>query len=423
MQRLITIIMFMVVFCGQAYAEVISLTLDEAIALALRNNIDVLLKEEELSKAKIKISEAQAALFPTLNLTAGWAETRGYYPKDIGQYSTQTTLKQYLYRGGKTTASVAQNEYKSAVAHALLDKTKSDTILNVKKAFYTLLLADELSSLNLALWQNSQDHRESFIVRYKHGEVSEEDLFKLETSISQVKQAYATALYQAQSLRALLNNLLHLEEQVRILPKAEFNYTRKDAAYDAALLKALRERPEIRQYEAEEAANKKAVAIARADSRPQVFASWDYYSRSTTSLTFSPTKNWQDYNVAGITISWPIFDGWLTRAKVEEAASDLKNSRLLKQKNIADIALELKNAYLGLNNALIALDRADMDFIFYARNRQTAEEKYKQGQISKLDQEDADLKQNISSFNKKQAIYDYIIAGNIFDQAAGGLNP
>ncbi|MCM8795199.1 MAG: hypothetical protein NC928_00690 [Candidatus Omnitrophica bacterium] len=33
-------------------AEEITLTLDEAIAIALRDNVDILLKEEELKKAK-----------------------------------------------------------------------------------------------------------------------------------------------------------------------------------------------------------------------------------------------------------------------------------------------------------------------------------------------------------------------------------
>ncbi|MDP2937657.1 MAG: TolC family protein, partial [Candidatus Omnitrophota bacterium] len=139
-------------------AEEIPLTLDEAITIALRDNRDVLLKAEEVKKAKEKIAEAKAGLLPTLNFTGGWTYTRSYYPKNITQATTQTTLKQYLYKGGKTINTIEQNKYKFGVSEALLDKTRLETVLNVKKAFYTLLLAGEFSNLNKGILNNTQEH-------------------------------------------------------------------------------------------------------------------------------------------------------------------------------------------------------------------------------------------------------------------------
>jgi outer membrane protein TolC len=196
--------------CGTLSAEEVTLTLDEAISIALRDNRDVLLKAEDVRKAKLKIAEAQAGLFPTLNFTGSWTDTRGYYSTNSSQTITQTTLKQYLYKGGETVNTIEQNKYKLKVSQALLDKTKLKTILTVKKAFYTLLLAAEFANLNKGILDNTREHLDSIKTRYKNGLISESDVLKIESSLSSVIEVYETSLGQVEAGSILLNNLLYL---------------------------------------------------------------------------------------------------------------------------------------------------------------------------------------------------------------------
>lgn len=400
-------------------AEEISLTLDEAIAIALRDNRDVLLKTEDVKKAKEKISEANASLFPTLNITGGWTDTRGYYTKDLGQTTTQTTLKQYLYKGGKTVNTIKQNKYKFEVSQALLDKTKLETVLNVKKTFYTLLLAREFTRINKSIVENTVEHFSSLKERYKTGQASESDILTIEASLYSVQEAYEASLNRVQASATLLKNLLYLDDRVSIIPAAQFIYEPKVVAYTEGFLEALKDRPEIRQYAAQQNADKKAIEIAKADNRPNIYASWDYYSRSHISATTS--RNWNDYNIIGITFTWPVFDGWATNAKVEQAIIDLKETQLNKEKTIKDIALELGGAYLDLKNAVAKIRAAESEAKVYRDNLASTRQKYQQGIVSFLDMQDANLKYDVSIFNKKQAVYDYIIAKSSFDKATGGI--
>lgn len=402
-------------------AEEITLGLDEAIAIALRDNRDVLLGIEEVKKAKEEIAEAKAGLLPTLDFTASRTYTRGLYPKDLGQTTTQSTLKQYLYKGGKTINTIEQNKYKLKVQEAILDKTKLETIFNTKKAFYTLLLAKEFAQLNKIIMQNTRAHLETLRLRYKNGQASESDILSIKESLGSVNEAYEASLNQVEASAASLRTLLYLEESVNIRPLAEFVYEPKEVAYTEGFLQAMRQRPEIRQHEAQQNADKKAIAVAKADNRPNIYASWDYYSRSTTSLTFSPTKGWQDYNIFGLTFSWPIFDGWETQAKVEQAIIDLKETQLTQEKTIKDIALEFKNAYLSLRNAIARIRAQEADAALYKDNLMTAKAKYKDGIVSALDLDDSHIKYEISLFNQKQAIYDYLIAQASFGKATGGI--
>jgi outer membrane protein len=403
-------------FCA---AGEVTLTLDEAVALALRDNRDILLSASEVNKAKAKLEEAKAGALPSLNLTAGWSDTRGYYSKDLGQTTAQGTLKQTLYAGGKVVNTIKYNEYGLVVAEALLDKTKLEIALNVKKSFYALLLTEEFAALNKNILQNTEEHLDSLRKRYAGGEAGESEVLKVEASLESVRQAYEASLNQAEEAAALLNNTLSLDKDIRIRLQSETRLEQKEAAYDEAFLQAIKNRPEIRRYEAGVGLAEKAVEIAKAGNRPSVSASWDYYSRSH--LTGTTTRNWNDYNAVGLTVTWPIFDGWATKAKVEQALVDLKSARLLKEKSSGDIALEFKSAYLTLKTSLAGIKSTQTDAQFYKNKLSEIEDKYKAGMMSLLDLHDASLGYAVALFKQKEALYDYLSAKAGFDKAMGGL--
>ena len=397
-----------------------TLTLDESIAIALRDNKNILLKEEEVNKAKLKISEARSGFYPTLDLTGGWHDTRELYSKDIGAYSTQVSLKQYLYKGSKTINTLKYNGLQFEVANALLDKEKLDVVLKVKKAFYTLLLALEFSRINNAIVENANAHFDSIKTLYKAGLVSESEILSKEAALKAVSSVHEISLNQVESANAVLNTLLYLDKDTIILPEGEFEFTSKEIELDRAFLKAMQSRPEIKQYEAQIKSGEKSIEIAKAQNRPSIYASWDYYSNSVNILSFSPTKGWQDYNVVGVTFSWPIFDGWLTKAKVEQAVSDLKVTQLGREKVIRDIVLEIKETYIKLKAALSNIKVQEADLAVYKDNAEVIKHRHESGLSSYLDLDDANLKYQIADFNKKQAVYDYLTAKSEFDAVTGG---
>ena len=421
-RKLVPIIIFFLALTQIAQAAETKLTLDEAIAIALRDNRDVLLDSAEVEKAAAKIREAWSSVIPSLNVTAQRAVTQNLANKPYTTNYIQAELKQVLFAGGKYINTIKYNEFDKQVKEALLDKTKLELALSVKTAFSTLLLAKDFSEMNKRMLENAVSHLQLAKERYKNGEASESDILNAQSYLSNTQQNYDESLNQVEANQALLRNLLYFNDTVTIIPDAQFAYEPQEIAYDRSLLAALEKRPEIRQYEAQEKANKKAVSIQRAGYLPTVYATWDSYSGDRFIIeTGGAGGKWKNYNVYGITLTWPLFDGFSTKSKIEQAMVDLKEAQILKQKAVKDIALELKNAYLSLKNSISSIDATESDLVFYRQNLATAKQRFKEGILSELDLDDAELKYRIASFNKEQALYDYIIARSTFDKATGGI--
>ena len=108
--------------------------------------------------------------------------------------------------------------------------------------------------------------------------------------MSNLEEVYVSSLNQVISAKESLINLLYLEQDVDISALGDIGYEEAEVALDLGLLKALEERPEIKQYAAQLQADKSAIEIAKASGRPDIYASWDYYSRSHTATALANTR-------------------------------------------------------------------------------------------------------------------------------------
>jgi outer membrane protein len=404
-----------------AKAELASLTLDEAISIALRDNRDILLSKESIEKAKASIKEAQAAALPALDFSASRLITQELRPKPYSTTEIHAGLEQVIFASGRIINTIKYNQYQKEVQQALLDSAKLEVVLNVKKAFCTLILAKDLRELNKSILENTEQHLNSIEERYKNGQASETDILNIKASLRTIKQEYDSSSSQVEAAQALLRKLLYLDGSVDIGPIGEFVYQPVEIAYDKAILEAMAKRPEIKQFEAQVKAGKKAINIARAGNLPSVYAIWDTYSGDRFITSTGGTAKWKNYNVYGIVLSWPLFDGFATQAKIEQAVIDLKETQLSKERMIKDIAFQVKESYLSLKDTISQIEAVEAEVALYTDNLSMVKQKYQEGITSFLDVGDAQLKYALALFNKKQAVYDYIVAKAGFDKATGGV--
>ena len=410
---------FLAIFCRQVLAEQPVLTLDDALRLALGENRQLAIGQAKEDEARAGISLARSAMMPALDISGTLGVTRGLYSKDINEVSGRAAIKQDLYKGGAIRAGVRKSEFDLSYARASLSRDKQEVLLKVKKSFFTLILAERYCRLNRLIALNARRHFDYISELYKNGQVSESELIRMRAILRNAEYLYLNAGTQKGAAAEVLGNLIYFKDSGKIAVSGELYYDFRDAAYDAAFLRAVESRPELKLYDAKEKSAQEAVKVAKASGRPSLSATWDYYSSNRQ--VSGAEKNNNDHNVAGLTVSWPIFDGGHAKAVVEEAIAALKASKAQREQTLKDIATELRQACLGLQDSLDALKAAEEEVKVYRDNLREARNKYRLGIVSSLDIQDAALKYETAYFKKERAVYSYMLAGIDFDKATGGV--
>ena len=121
----------------------------------------------------------------------------------------------------------------------------------------------------------------------------------------------------------------------------------------------------------------------------------------------------------GFAINFPIFDGFATRATVQQAQSGLKQTQLAKQQLIDVIELEVRRMYLNLleTKALIEVQR---ETVKQAQERvRLANLRYENGMITSVELTDAQLALAQAEVNRLQSTHDYVVGIARLEKAIG----
>ena len=135
-------------------------------------------------------------------------------------------------------------------------------------------------------------------------------------------------------------------------------------------------------------------------------ANYNYRSNSLGNMISGSHKNWN----AGILLNIPIFEGFSTKAKVDEAKARYAQA-VLDKENVGDqIAVDIRQACLNLRESQAVID-SQKDHIEEAREAlKISEISYDNGVGTNLDVLDAQVSLSQVQTNLASGIYDYLMA-------------
>jgi outer membrane protein TolC len=163
--------------------------------------------------------------------------------------------------------------------------------------------------------------------------------------------------------------------------------------------------------------NKWAVEFAKAGWLPQVNANLSYMYRTDNLNNFiNPGHNlWS----VGMTASMPLFDGFATKAKVDEARARYNQARLQKSDYADQLAVDMRSACLDMKKSKALID-AQSDSVGEAKEAlRLSEVRYRNGVGTNLDVFDSEVSLAQVEQSLAQATYDYIMAKAQIDRLRG----
>lgn len=422
------------------HSGVLVLTLERSVALALEQNRDVIIAEKERDKAEAQVNEARSGVLPDLSLTGNYTrniklpvlfippntsfnpsnQTMAFELGSNNAYLMGATLSQPLFNWKVGLALDIANTYRDYVGESSR-ATKQDVVLNVKKAFYTVLLARKLVEANRQGLDIVRANFTNVQALYRNGTAAEFDLLRAEVQMANTEPLVIAAennlLLAANALKTVL--AIPLEKAIDVQGDLTFADLTEEALAEARR-DALARNPSILSLALQESILEKNISVERANYFPTLNLMGAYQLQAQDNSFHFKDYLWATSFNVGLQLSVPIFDGFRTSARAEQATIDRDKIHYTRLKVEEGLRLRLQSAEMKMTEAKKRIQAQEKTIAQAEKAVHIAQTRYSSGVGTQLELLDAQVALTLAQTNVAQALYDYLIARADWENAAGG---
>ncbi|MBR5905245.1 MAG: TolC family protein [Bacteroidales bacterium] len=446
-KSIIFLVLFPLAMLSARAQETVYLTLDQALQTALSENASVRIADLEIERTGYARKGTYAALFPQIDGSGSYQRTikkqvmymdfaiggmgsgdssegGGSVSRDgieVGRWNTWSTgvsasmplVNAQLWK----SLQISDQDVELAVEKARASRL--ETVTQVKKAFFTVLLAKEALGVYQSVYENARENLELTEKKYNAQRASELDLTRAKTTLANaVPNMYDAAnsvelgLWQ---LKAVMGVDLdsNIDVAGTLKDYAETMLEAPESSSDLSGNSSLRQLA----IQAEQLAN--TVKMQQYAFLPSLAVGFNYsINAMANDYNFSQYK-WSPYSYVGLSLSIPIFSGGkrlnaVRQAKVQAAELDIQRTNTERQLQIAI------RQYLG------TMDTATKSYASAASAVETAQkaysiarQSYDVGRSTLTDLNDARLALTQSELGVCQAIFSYLSAKSDLEGTLG----
>lgn len=400
-------------FAGTLDAQVRSVTLSEAIDLALQVNPAMVQARGDVLNAVASRRENLGSWLPSVTGSSSYStnsasrfdpNTQRTVSAASTSYSAGLSATLNVFDGFRRNAEGRSATAGLESAEASLLNQRYQIILQTKQAFFNSLAADEL--VLVAERRIERADRQLDISREKlaHGTAIRSDTLRSVVELANARLQLLNAQTQRSTADANLARLIGVDGEVRARPDP--SSLDQAVMLDTAMVRrqALQNSPEIVQSEAQARAAQAQMAVSRAQYFPTVTAS---YSNSFAGSEISDLNNtW----TARLSLSWPLFNGFTResnqqRSRVSYAAASARVSDARRNVNA-----QVTQWLASYQNAQVRLEIAHTSMIASEEDLRVQQERYRLGVATIVDVLTSQVNVDQAQVDEVQARLDVLTA-------------
>jgi len=332
------------------------LSLADALNTALAQNATILKAKNDLEAAHGIVVQTRAVALPQVNASGKYQDNELTLVQNFPgttvphqDWNAGVQISQTIYSGGKLIAAVRAAGATRQQAISIYQTAVADTLLQVRLAYYDILLAAQQITVREASVKLLQKELEDQQHRYDAGTVPHFNVLRAEVAVANERPAFIQAKNNYRITKNNLANLLGYNLPREIWEDIPLNLTDGlDTAPFAvnlpdAIQQALTRRTELTTARKNIELQKLNVTSAKSGYQPvvAVFAGYNWMNSSFSTDVGYELDGWN----AGVQMNWSIFDGALTAGKVTQAKALYAKSRTDLADQSRQIELAVRTTY------------------------------------------------------------------------------
>jgi len=313
------------------------ITLEQALELARRNNRELQVSVLELERSRAALREAQAALYPTLDINADVTRSqsassqlqdelngRAGIPSNQDEPSTgfngQAQLTYNIYTSGRRRASIKEAEERVRFSELNVERQSEEIRLNVSTEYFNLQQEDQQVRIAQSAVDNSQASLRDAEALERAGVGTRFDVLRSQVNLANAQQELTNALSRQQIARRQLASRLSLPQTVTISAADPVQLTGLwNRSLEESIVLAFQNRPELQQNLAQRNISEQQRKRELAALGPQLsfIANYNLLDQFDDSVSIT-----DGYSI-GLRASLNLFDGGAARARAAQAKSNI----------------------------------------------------------------------------------------------------
>ena len=415
-----------------------TLTLDEAILIALNQNTNVVKSTNSLSSYETNIKSAYGNLLPNLNINGGFGwqrvsddggktqidffgnpQTLGSSEIDSRSWSVSAGGSVTLFDGLSNLAQINKSKSDFESAQLTLEKLKQDVILQTASLYTQIISYQKLQSFQ----EEDLKYNEGLLDRvnqmFKLKMVSISDVYSQEAQTANSRVAYLQAKNNLEKAKINLLTFLSLDlSQIYAFDSVSTSVKDSDLlneSLDNLYKYALNNRQDFHSQQLQLRSAESQLVTARSGLFPRLSASYGFSSGATKP---SDLFNRRVYSL-GLSLNIPVFSNWNTESSIQNAQVQIDNNNEDLKALELSIKSQVTTTNLDLQTAKQQLEASEVALTASRESWQIKKETYNLGSATYLDLQQAYNNYLQAEYNKINNEYKYLIAQFIMLNALG----
>ena len=426
----LTIVFSVSVICLQAQDKKV-LSLHDCVKIALKNNTNIVTAKSNYKSSQAGLRSAMGNFMPTISAFAQWKnrsdELIMFRYKDFVtskvSYYYSFSLSQPLFTGFSNYATLRKNKADEQKYKDYLAWTEQQTVLSVKLQYYDVLKAKQLLKVAEESLSASEEELKRIDTMEQIGSVSKAEVYQQKVRVGDNKLAFIDAQNNLSNARADLNHILGIDINTNIkLEEESLEVEKLDVNFDELIKQALQNRIDYHAAAKSVVSAKSDITISRSQYYPQVSLDADYeWFDVQFPESYSVLREFDNYSIA-VNISWNLFNGLQTKSNVNTAQAGLISAEASLEQTKRQVILDVKKAILNLQRAAENIDVTNENLISSEEDYRLAQERFKIGAGTLLEQITAEIGLTEAKSNRIQALYDYKYILTALELVVGNLS-
>ncbi len=408
------------------------LSLADALNTALEQNATIREAKNDLEASHGLVVQTRAVALPQVKATGQYQDEEltllqefpGFgFPIPHQSWNAGIQVVQSVYMGGRMVAAFRAADATQKQALANYQTSVADTLLNVRIAYFDVLLAAQqitVQEASVKLLQKEQDDQQH---RLDAGTVPKFNVLRAEVAVANQRPALINA---RNSYRIAKNNLANLLgynlprdvwEDIPLNLTDNFDTSPYQVNLPEAVQQALARRTELTALSKDVELQNLNIVNAKAGYKPSVsvFAGYNWVNSEFSTDPKDEFNGW----VAGAEMNWNIFDGLQTYGKVKQAKAQYARSKTVLEDRQRQIELEVRTSYSDFLQARETLDSQEKVQEEAEEALREAKARAEAGTGTQLDVLDAETSLTQARTTQIQAQHDYVAARARLERAIG----